>query len=247
MTWEAWFTLAVVVIILVAPCATSWAPAARWWADGGGAGRRDRHPEEPSPGRNPAPITVAALFAGPRRREDGSAHPGGSYDTRCHGRDAALVGPLGLPHHQRLGLSSTHADRRHAVAPGGEVGRGAGARLLVPHAALLCRTAGRRGHRDRDPDQHRRVGLLENAGQPPIGSSRSPGSGCRSRLVWVLLVLLALRLLKVRRSVRQEAEDDAKRFVLDMVVDESVPRRPGGRSRWAPPPQGVSSPPRPRG
>ena len=65
-------------------------------------------------------------------------------------------------------------------------------------------------------------GLLENAGQPPIGFFEITRVGLPIAIVGgVLLVLLAPRLLRVRRSVRQEAEEDTKRFVLDMVVNEA--------------------------
>ena len=129
LTWEAWFTLAVVVIVLVALVRDVVAPAA---AMVGGmvavlvAGIVT--PEEAFAGfANPAPITVAALFVLARAVEKtGALTPVVRMTLGATVGMRRSLARLVFPTISRLGLPQQHTDRRHAVAPGGEVGRGAG-------------------------------------------------------------------------------------------------------------------------
>jgi di/tricarboxylate transporter len=226
LTWEAWFTLAVVVIILVALVRDLVAPAA---AMVGGmvavlvAGIVT--PEEAFAGfANPAPITVAALFVLARAVE----------------KTGALTPVVRMTLGATVGLRRSLA---RLVFP--TIGASAFLNNTPIVAMLLPQVEKWAEERGRSPSLYLMPlsfaallggvitvigtstnivvsGLLENAGQPPIGFFEITGVGLPIALVGgILLVLLAPRLLRVRRSVRQEAEDETKRFVLDMVVDES--------------------------
>ncbi len=226
MTWEAWFTLAVVVIILVVLVRDLVAPAA---AMVGGmvavlvAGIVT--PEEAFAGfANPAPITVAALFVLARAVE----------------KTGALTPVV------RMTLGATVGMRRSlarlvfpTISASAFLNNTPIVAMLLPQVERWAEERGRSPSLYLMPLSFAALlggvvtvigtstnivvsGLLENAGQPPIGFFEITGVGLPIALVGgVLLVLLAPRLLKVRRSVREEAEDDAKRFVLDMVVEES--------------------------
>ncbi len=226
MTWEAWFTLAVVVIILVALVRDIVAPAA---AMVGGmvavlvAGIVTT--EEAFAGfANPAPITVAALFVLARAVE----------------KTGALTPVV------RMTLGATVGMRRSlarlvfpTISASAFLNNTPIVAMLLPQVEKWAEERGRSPSLYLMPLSFAALlggvvtvigtstnivvsGLLENAGQPPIGFFEITGVGLPIALVGgVLLVLLAPRLLRVRRSVRQEAEDDVKRFVLDMVVDES--------------------------
>ncbi|HEX2368594.1 MAG TPA: SLC13 family permease [Acidimicrobiia bacterium] len=226
MTWEAWFTLAVVVIILVVLVRDLVAPAA---AMVGGmvavlvAGIVT--PEEAFAGfANPAPITVAALFVLARAVE----------------KTGALTPVV------RMTLGATVGMRRSlarlvfpTISASAFLNNTPIVAMLLPQVERWAEERGRSPSLYLMPLSFAALlggvvtvigtstnivvsGLLENAGQPPIGFFEITRVGLPIALVGgVLLVVLAPRLLKVRRSVREEAEDDAKRFVLDMVVDES--------------------------
>jgi di/tricarboxylate transporter len=63
-------------------------------------------------------------------------------------------------------------------------------------------------------------GLLEAAGEPALGFFEITAVGLPIALVGgVVLVILTPKLLPLRRSVRQEAEDETRHFVVDMVVE----------------------------
>ncbi len=226
MTWEAWFTLAVVVIVLVVLVRDVVAPAA---AMVGGmvavlvAGIVT--PEQAFAGfANPAPITVAALFVLARAVE----------------KTGALTPVV------RLTLGATVGVRRSlarlvfpTMAASSFLNNTPIVAMLLPQVEKWAEDRGRSPSLYLMPLSFAALlggvvtvigtstnivvsGLLENAGQPPIGFFEITRVGLPIAIVGgFLLVLLTPRLLKVRRSVRQEAEDEAKRFVLDMVVDES--------------------------
>ena len=226
MTWEAWFTLTVVVIILVALVRDLVAPAA---AMVGGmvavlvAGIVTA--EEAFAGfANPAPITVAALFVLARAVE----------------KTGALTPVV------RMTLGATVGMRRSlarlvfpTISASAFLNNTPIVAMLLPQVEKWAEERGRSPSLYLMPLSFAALlggvvtvigtstnivvsGLLENAGQPPIGFFEITGVGLPIAIVGgILLVLLAPRLLRVRRSVRQEAEDDVKRFTLDMVVDES--------------------------
>lgn len=63
-------------------------------------------------------------------------------------------------------------------------------------------------------------GLLEASGQPGLGFFEMTAVGLPIAIVGgLLLVLLTPVLLPIRRSVREEAEGESRKFVVDMVVD----------------------------
>ncbi len=226
MTWEAWFTLTVVVIVLVVLVRDVVAPAA---AMVGGmvavlvAGIVT--PEQAFAGfANPAPITVAALFVLARAVE----------------KTGALTPVV------RLTLGATVGVRRSlarlvfpTMAASSFLNNTPIVAMLLPQVEKWAEDRGRSPSTYLMPLSFAALlggvvtvigtstnivvsGLLENAGQPPIGFFEITRVGLPIAIVGgVLLVLLAPRLLRVRRSVRQEAEDDTKRFVLDMVVNEA--------------------------
>ena len=226
MTWEAWFTLTVVVIVLVVLVRDVVAPAA---AMIGGmvavlvAGIVT--PEQAFAGfANPAPITVAALFVLARAVE----------------KTGALTPVV------RLTLGATVGARRSlarlvfpTMAASSFLNNTPIVAMLLPQVEKWAEDRGRSPSTYLMPLSFAALlggvvtvigtstnivvsGLLENAGQPPIGFFEITRVGLPIAIVGgVLLVLLAPRLLRVRRSVRQEAEEDTKRFVLDMVVNEA--------------------------
>ncbi|HEX5672154.1 MAG TPA: SLC13 family permease, partial [Acidimicrobiia bacterium] len=63
-------------------------------------------------------------------------------------------------------------------------------------------------------------GLLISSGEPGLGFFEMTSVGLPIAIVGVfVLVFLTPILLPLRRSVRQEGEDETRRFVVDMVVD----------------------------
>jgi di/tricarboxylate transporter len=65
-------------------------------------------------------------------------------------------------------------------------------------------------------------GLLEAVGEPALGFFEITEVGLPIAIIGgVLLVFLTPKLLPLRRSVRQKAEDETRHFVVDMVVEET--------------------------
>jgi di/tricarboxylate transporter len=63
-------------------------------------------------------------------------------------------------------------------------------------------------------------GLLISAGEPGLGFFEMTAVGLPIAILGgLLLVLLTPVLLPIRRSARQESQDETRRFVVDMVVD----------------------------
>ena len=224
MSWEAWFCLGVVIVVLIALMRDVVAPAV---AMAGGmvavlvAGIVT--PGEALSGfSNPAPLTVAALFILARAVEKtGALTPvvrstlgtGGSV----RGSLARLIFPTTA--------ASAFLNNTPIVA------------MLLPQVRDWAEARGRSPSLYLMPLSFAALlggvvtvigtstnlvisGLLEAAGEPAMGFFEITAVGLPIAIVGaVVLVLITPSLLPIRRSVRQEAEDETRKFVVDMVVE----------------------------
>ena len=226
MSWEAWFCLAVVLVVLIALIREVVAPAV---AMTGGmvavlAAGIVTPGEALSGFSNPAPFTVAALFILARAVEKtGALTPvvqatlgnNGSLRTSL----ARLIAPTTA--------ASAFLNNTPIVA------------MLLPQVRTWAEARGRSPSQYLMPLSFAALlggvvtligtstnlvisGLLEAAGEPGLGFFEMTPVGLPIALLGgLLLVLITPRLLPVRRSLRQEAEDETRQFVVDMVVEGS--------------------------
>ncbi|MGA7269499.1 MAG: SLC13 family permease, partial [Acidimicrobiia bacterium] len=225
MTAEAWFVLAVVGLVLVALIRDLASPAATMVAAmvvvlvAGVV-----TPEQALSGfSNPAPVTVAALYVLARsvektgaltplvRRMLGSgAHPRTSL--------ARLVAPTAA--------SSAFLNNTPIVA------------MLLPQDRAWCEERGLSPSKYLMPLSFAALlggvvtvigtstnivvsGLLEESGQRGLGFFELAAVGLPIALLGsIAIVALAPAVLPARRSVRQELDEEARQFVMEMMVDQ---------------------------
>ena len=226
MSWEAWFCLGVVIVVLITLVRDLVAPAV---AMAGGmvavlvAGIVT--PAEALSGfSNPAPLTVAALFILARAVEKtGALTP---IVQATLGKNGSVRGSLA-----RLVVPTTAASAFLNNTPI--------VAMLLPQVRAWAEARGRSPSLYLMPLSFAALlggvvtvigtstnlvisGLLEAAGEPPVGFFEITAVGLPIAIVGgVVLVLLTPKLLPIRRSVRQEAEDETRKFVVDMVVQET--------------------------
>ncbi|HKY48470.1 MAG TPA: SLC13 family permease, partial [Acidimicrobiia bacterium] len=226
MTWEAWFCLGVVLAVLISLVRDLVAPAV---AMAGGmvavlvAGIVT--PGEALSGfSNPAPLTVAALFILARAVEKtGALTP---IVQAVLGKNGSVRGSLA-----RMVVPTTAASAFLNNTPI--------VAMLLPQVRAWAEARGRSPSLYLMPLSFAALlggvvtvigtstnlvisGLLEAAGEPAVGFFEITAVGLPIAIVGgVLLVLLTPKLLPIRRSVRQEAEDETRHFVVDMVVEEN--------------------------
>ncbi|MGH8925094.1 MAG: SLC13 family permease [Acidimicrobiia bacterium] len=226
MSWEAWFSLGVVLLVLIVLMRDLVSPAVAMSAGMVAvlvAGVVS--PTEALAGfSNPAPLTVAALFVLARAVETtGALTPvvrttlGSNGSVR--GSLARLVGPTAA--------ASAFLNNTPIVA------------MLLPQVKAWAESKGRSPSLYLMPLSFAALlggvvtligtstnlvisGLLEASGEPGLGFFEITAVGLPIALIgMVLLVLLTPNLLPIRRSVRQEATDEARSFVVDMVVESN--------------------------
>ena len=226
MSWEAWFCLGVVIVVLITLVRDLVAPAV---AMAGGmvavlvAGIVT--PSEALSGfSNPAPLTVAALFILARAVEKtGALTP---IVQAVLGKNGSVRGSLA-----RLVAPTTAASAFLNNTPI--------VAMLLPQVRAWAEARGRSPSLYLMPLSFAALlggvvtvigtstnlvisGLLEAAGEPALGFFEITAVGLPIAIVGgVVLVLLTPKLLPIRRSVRQEAEDETRHFVVDMVVEEA--------------------------
>lgn len=226
MTWEAWFCLGVVLAVLLSLVRDLVAPAV---AMAGGmvavlvAGIVT--PGEALSGfSNPAPVTVAALFILARAVEKtGALTP---IVQAVLGKNGSVRGSLA-----RMVVPTTAASAFLNNTPI--------VAMLLPQVRAWAEARGRSPSLYLMPLSFAALlggvvtvigtstnlvisGLLEAAGEPAVGFFEITAVGLPIAIVGgVMLVLLTPKLLPIRRSVRQEAEDETRHFVVDMVVEET--------------------------
>ncbi len=226
MSWEAWFCLGVVLLVLISLVRDLVAPAV---AMAGGmvavlvAGIVT--PAEALSGfSNPAPLTVAALFILARAVEKtGALTPivqavlGKNGSIR--GSLARMVAPTSAAS-AFLNNTPIVAMMLPQVRSWAEARGRSPSLYLMPlsFAALLGGVVTLIGTSTNLVIS----GLLEAAGEPALGFFEITVVGLPIAIVGgVVLVILTPKLLPLRRSVRQEAEDETRHFVVDMVVEET--------------------------
>ena len=226
MSWEAWFCLGVVLLVLITLVRDLVAPAV---AMAGGmvavlvAGIVT--PAEALSGfSNPAPLTVAALFILARAVEKtGALTP---IVQAVLGKNGSVRGSL-----TRLVAPTTAASAFLNNTPI--------VAMLLPQVRAWAEARGRSPSLYLMPLSFAALlggvvtvigtstnlvisGLLEAAGEPALGFFEITAVGLPIAIVGgVVLVFLTPKLLPIRRSVRQEAEDETRDFVVDMVVEET--------------------------
>ena len=226
MSWEAWFCLGVVLVVLLSLVRDLVAPAV---AMAGGmvavlvAGIVT--PAEALSGfSNPAPLTVAALFILARAVEKtGALTP---IVQATLGKNGSVRGSL-----TRMVVPTTAASAFLNNTPI--------VAMLLPQVRAWAEARGRSPSLYLMPLSFAALlggvvtvigtstnlvisGLLEAVGEPALGFFEITAVGLPIAIVGaVVLVLLTPRLLPIRRSVRQEAEDETRQFVVDMVVEET--------------------------
>lgn len=228
MPWEAWFTLLVLVVVLLLLVRDVVPPSA---AMTGGmvvvlvAGVVT--PAQALSGfSNPAPITVAALYVLARAVEKtGALTPlvqialGNNSSTRRS--LARMVFPTSLV--------SAFLNNTPVVA------------MLIPEVSAWAEKRGRSPSLYLMPLSFAALlggvitvigtstnivvsGLLVQAGEEPFGFFELGRVGLPIAIGGaVILVMLAPHLLRARRSVREELEEEARQFVVDMTVDVGGP------------------------
>jgi di/tricarboxylate transporter len=227
LPWEAWFSLAVVVGVLIALIRDLVAPAVAMSAGlvavlGAGIVT----PGEALAGfSNPAPITVAALFILARAVEKTGALTPLVRATMGDGRGtrrslarmvAPTIGASAFLNNTPIVAMLLPQVRAWAEARGRSVSL-----YLMPlsFAALLGGVVTVIGTSTNLVVS----GLLIEAGEPGLGFFEISSVGLPVAVIGgFLLIFLTPHLLPLRRSVRQEAEEETRRFVVDMLVD------PGG-------------------
>ncbi len=228
MSWEAWFTLVVLVFMIVAlarerfpPSATILSAVIVLLAAGVVSA------EQAFSGfSNPAPITVAALYVLARAVEKtGALQPlvsatlGGGRDSRSS--LIRLVAPTAA--------ASAFLNNTPVVA------------MLVPQVRDWAERRGQSPSRYLMPLSFAAIlggmvtvigtstnlvvsGLLEAAGQPPLAMFEISRLGLPVAIAGcALLVLLAPVLLPDRRPARRELEENVREFVVSMVVEPDGP------------------------
>ena len=178
---------------------------------------------------NSAPLTVAALYvvAGGRRahaRARGARGAGVPLRPRRgepgeRGSLARLVVPTAAASaflNNTPIVAMVIAGRRRVDPPHRPLSR------ALPHAHQL--RGHRRRHRDADRHLHQPRGVRAPAGRratPGSGCSRSARSGCPSRsLATIAMVVLTPLLLPERRAPSETADADAREFTLELVVTD---------------------------
>ena len=226
MSWEAWFCLGVVLLVLISLVRDLVAPAV---AMAGGmvamlvAGIVT--PAEALSGfSNPAPLTVAALFILARAVEKtGALTP---IVQATLGKNGSIRGSL-----TRLVVPTTAASAFLNNTPI--------VAMLLPQVRAWAEARGRSPSLYLMPLSFAALlggvvtvigtstnlvisGLLEAVGEPALGFFEITEVGLPIAIIGgVLLVFLTPKLLPIRRSVRQKAEDETRHFVVDMVVEET--------------------------
>ncbi|MDP8959556.1 MAG: SLC13 family permease [Actinomycetota bacterium] len=228
MSWEAWFTLALVVVAvavlmrdLLAPSATIFGATVVLLLIG------VITPEQALSGfANPAPFTVAALYILARGVEKtGALQPIitttlGEGSSR-HGSLARLLVPTSA--------ASAFLNNTPIVA------------MLTPQVTDWADRRGRSASHYLMPMSFATIlggvltligtstnlvvsGLLQAAGRPPIGMFELIPVGLPVAVLGLAVVIvLAPRVLPARRSARLDLEEDFRQFVLDMVVVDDGP------------------------
>jgi len=228
MTAEAWITLAVVVAVLVALIRDLLPPSAAMFAGMVALlATKVVEPAEAFAGfSNPAPITIAALYVLARAvQKSGALTPAVRSvlgDGERHGHSLArLVIPTavasGFFNNTPIVAMLVPQIQRWADQRGRSVSR-----YLMPlsFAAILGGTLTVIGTATNVVVS----GLLEAAGHEPIGFFEMTKLGGPLTLVGLAMVIvLAPRVLPDRTSARTEAEEEARQFTLDMVVDRGGP------------------------
>ncbi len=226
MGWEAWFSLVVVVGVLLALVKDLVAPAVAMAAGMVAvlvAGIVT--PAEALSGfSNPAPLTVAGLFILARAVEKTGALTPVVRATMGEGSGvrlslARLIAPTSV--------ASAFLNNTPIVA------------MLLPQIRSWAASRGRSPSLYLMPLSFAALlggvvtligtstnlvisGLLEASGQPGLGFFEMTAVGLPIAIVGgVLLVLLTPILLPIRRSVREETDDVSRKFVVDMVVDRN--------------------------
>ena len=226
MSWEAWFSLGVVLVVLISLIRDLVAPAV---AMAGGmvsvlvAGIVT--PAEALSGfSNPAPLTVAALFILARAVEKtGALTPIVQATLGKNGSVRGSLARMVVP----TSASSAFLNNTPIVA------------MLLPQVRAWAEARGRSPSLYLMPLSFAALlggvvtvigtstnlvisGLLEAAGEPALGFFEITAVGLPIAIVGgVVLIVLTPKLLPIRRSVRQEAEDETRHFVVDMVVEET--------------------------
>lgn len=228
MGWEAWFTLAVIGVTIVALARELLAPSATVLSAVivllvAGI----LTPEQAFAGfSNPAPITVAALYVLARAVEKtGALQPVVSATLGERRSQRLTLARLVLP----TGVSSAFLNNTPIVA------------MLVPQVSDWAERRGRSPSRYLMPLSFAAIlggmittigtstnlvvsGLLEAAGHPPLAMFEISAIGLPVAVVGAtVLVLLAPALLPERRAVRQEFEEEFREFVVNMEVERGGP------------------------
>jgi di/tricarboxylate transporter len=228
MTLEAWITLAVVIAVLVALIRDLLPPSGAMFA--GVAvllATKVIEPAEAFEGfSNPAPMTIASLYILAKAvQKTGALTPivrsvlgDGVHRTRSVAR---LMVPTALAsgffNNTPIVAMLVPPIQRWADQRGQSVSR-----FLMPlsFAAILGGTLTLIGTATNVVVS----GLLESAGQEPIGFFEMTKIGAPVAVLGVAIVIvLAPRLLPDRRSARADAQDEARQFTLDMLVDSGGP------------------------
>ncbi len=228
MGWEAWFTLVVLVFMIVALARERFPPSATILSAvivllvAGVVSAEQAF----SGFSNPAPITVAALYVLARAVEKtGALQPlvsaalGGGRDRRSS--LIRLVAPTAT--------ASAFLNNTPVVA------------MLVPQVRDWAERRGQSPSRYLMPLSFAAIlggmvtvigtstnlvvsGLLEASGQPPLAMFEISRLGLPVAIAGcALLVLLAPRLLPDRRPARRELEENVREFVVSMVVEPDGP------------------------
>jgi di/tricarboxylate transporter len=226
LSWEAWFCLGVVLLVLTSLVRDLVAPAV---AMAGGmvamlvAGIVT--PAEALSGfSNPAPLTVAALFVLARAVEKtGALTPIVQATLGKNGSIRGSLTRLVVP----TSAASAFLNNTPIVA------------MMLPQVRAWAEARGRSPSLYLMPLSFAALlggvvtvigtstnlvisGLLEAVGEPALGFFEITAVGLPIAIIGgVLLVFLTPKLLPIRRSVRQEAEDETRHFVVDMVVEET--------------------------
>lgn len=224
MSWEAWFTLAVLLVTIVALARETLPPAAIVLAAVVVllvAGILT--PAEAFSGfSNPAPITVAALYVLARAVDKTGALQPLVATTLGDGNGRRLpLTRLVIP----TAAASAFLNNTPIVA------------MLVPQVSDWADRRGQSPSRYLMPLSFAAIlggmvtvigtstnlvvsGLLESVGQPPLAMFEISRLGVPIAIAGaVLLVLLAPVLLPDRRPARRELQEDVREFVVEMVVE----------------------------
>ncbi|HUP18280.1 MAG TPA: SLC13 family permease [Acidimicrobiia bacterium] len=228
MSWEAWFCLGVVLLVLISLVRDLVAPAV---AMAGGmvavlvAGIVT--PAEALSGfSNPAPLTVAALFILARAVEKTGALTPVVRATLGNGAGVRRsLARLVLP----TTAASAFLNNTPIVA------------MLLPQIRAWAEARGRSPSLYLMPLSFAALlggvvtligtstnlvvsGLLEASGEEGLGFFELSAVGLPVAILGaILLVVLTPVLLPIRRGVRQEVEEETRSFVVDMVVSENGP------------------------